>query len=1357
MWNRQLAMGKSLNLKLVTRNPQPKTCNLQLVTGNPPCFALCLLRCILQAAIREPENNRYLFMNLTATTHLLPYMKRILFILLVITVPVYFLQAQPKIKNKKYPSLFWEITGPGLKKPSYLFGTMHVSSKLVFNLSDSFYTGIRNADVVALENNPETWQEDIVNYDMKGYGNDMFSSGSDDYENQPNEYLYISTLKYYPFEKMIEAALSHRSGTINSLLYRSFSDFNSDFEENTFLDMYIFQCGKKSGKKISGVENYRESMRLMLEAYMDQSKEKNKKVQSYEYDENFGPNNLQDAYRSGDLDLLDSINKRNSQSAAFDEKFLYRRNEIQADNMDSIIKSGKVLFVGVGAAHLPGQRGVIELLRKKGYKLRPIMMNNRDSKQKDIIEKIRVPVSFSTQTAADSFYKVDVPGKLYNFESRSNGVVQFADMANGSYYSVIRIPTNSNLLGHDAKAVYKKIDSLLYENVPGKIIIKQEIMRNGYRGIDLTNRTRRGDLQRYNIFLTPFEVLIFKISGTGDYIRAGEEAKRFFGSIQLKEATGGDVYKKFEPASGGFGVNLPHEPFKGNKIKYEAEDKSKGIYYSILRNDIHNYSFAEEDSFDLSLLEESFGSNEFIEKQISRKQTTHKGYPALETQYLHKDGSVITAKFIIQGPHYYTLIAKTKNTKADTKPFFNSFEITPFKYKTAENKKDTSLYYSVKTPVYPEPAKNALNLPSNLLMDIYRKSRNDEDSLSEKELLQSSVFRTKIIKNDTTGEKIYISFHTTAEYSVVADSTKWKKDDEDWNKDSAWIVRYLDKKIRPDKTTVYETIVTDSNSTRTIRTKSFYKDGISYTLMTQGDTLTAPSAFVKNFFETFTPDTTLKGINLYTKKTPLFFADYFSTDTALRKKAIRNMGEVSFDAGDLANIKKAIRQLTWKDKKYLELKTGFINELGAINTKESTDYLKELYKAAADTIELSNAILENLLAHQTKYAYTIFKDIVIAEPPVLSLGESTTRSTRTFPVTAAVNYDYEEDYSDGESIGGGFLDALSDSLLLTKTIFPDLLPLINLDDYKWPMMNLMAMMADSSLISPKEYALYSEKFLLEAKQELRKQALAEKKKAIAIATAKDEEEKETYGYDVKDNEDAGNESLSLYARLLMPFYETNAGVKEVMNKMIASNDKKLKYNTLFLLLRNKKPVSDTLFTYFAGMEDYRYDLYSDLKELKMQSKFPAKYNTHLLLGKSRLMKLNGFEKPDTMIFAERLETTYKKKTGYIYFFKYKKKKDDISWKVATLGLLPTDTLQFEFDKPEDKTTLPSYSNYSRYGPYDFSELSNEKINEDEPETEQFRKILKKMIYAKRASAAMFYEERNRYGNYSPMMTEPVED
>src|SRR5438045_8772754 len=87
-------------------------------------------------------------------------MKRVL--LLIVAIFPYLLFAQPKIKDKKYQSLLWEISGNGLKKPSYLFGTMHVSNKMAFHLSDSFYNAIQNTDMVALELNPEFWQKDMV-------------------------------------------------------------------------------------------------------------------------------------------------------------------------------------------------------------------------------------------------------------------------------------------------------------------------------------------------------------------------------------------------------------------------------------------------------------------------------------------------------------------------------------------------------------------------------------------------------------------------------------------------------------------------------------------------------------------------------------------------------------------------------------------------------------------------------------------------------------------------------------------------------------------------------------------------------------------------------------------------------------------------------------------------------------------------------------------------------------------------------------------------------------------------------------------------------------------------------------------
>src|SRR4051812_13165859 len=123
-------------------------------------------------------------------------MKHLLCALALCTFSFSFSQSN-KIKPDKYPSLLWEITGKGAGKPSYLFGTMHVSSKMVFNLSDSFYLGIKNAQIVALETNPGTWQEDFSRYDLEGEGlrnKSRYGLSQRSYDT-PQDYLSINTLK----------------------------------------------------------------------------------------------------------------------------------------------------------------------------------------------------------------------------------------------------------------------------------------------------------------------------------------------------------------------------------------------------------------------------------------------------------------------------------------------------------------------------------------------------------------------------------------------------------------------------------------------------------------------------------------------------------------------------------------------------------------------------------------------------------------------------------------------------------------------------------------------------------------------------------------------------------------------------------------------------------------------------------------------------------------------------------------------------------------------------------------------------------------------------------------------------------
>src|SRR3954466_10124419 len=211
-------------------------------------------------------------------------MRRLSFLLLLTVLATVSFSQVKKITAQKYPSLLWEITGNGLTKPSYLFGTMHVSSKMVFHLSDSFYLGIKNADVVALETDMSTWQEDFSRYDMEGEGMYNYFSRWRNGFGSPGDFLTQMTLQFPSYEKMIESALYSSPSIINNFLYRSNSERTSDFEEDTYLDMHIFQAGKKWGKKVTGVENFDRSMELMKEAYVDAAKEKDKKQRSYDYD-----------------------------------------------------------------------------------------------------------------------------------------------------------------------------------------------------------------------------------------------------------------------------------------------------------------------------------------------------------------------------------------------------------------------------------------------------------------------------------------------------------------------------------------------------------------------------------------------------------------------------------------------------------------------------------------------------------------------------------------------------------------------------------------------------------------------------------------------------------------------------------------------------------------------------------------------------------------------------------------------------------------------------------------------------------------------------------------------------------------
>jgi len=1275
-------------------------------------------------------------------------MKRIA-TLLLFTLTVLSASSQSvKKSEKKYQGLLWEISGNGLTRPSYLFGTMHVSNKLAFHLADSFYNAIKNVDVVALETNPANWQDDYSKpniFDRAGININNAYKMLD----FPNDYIRKRTFAIDKYESNIKLAMATEPAMINGMLYRTYNQ-GADFEEDTYLDMYIFQTGSKLRKKLTGVENFEESEKLVAEAYKDAAKEK--RVKNYDNEYNYedyvkSPYSIEDAYRKGDLDMLDSLEGKQFSSKAFLEKFLYKRNEIQANSIDSIIKTKTSLFVGVGSAHLPGKRGVIEMLRSKGYKLRAVKMGERDGQQKDVIDKLRVPVTFKTIESEDKVFTVEIPGdKFYNFSRFGDlNTRQYADMGNGAYYVVSRIKTNALLLGENENAVYKKVDSLLYENIPGKIIKRSAIVKDGYKGFDITNRTRRGDIQRHNIIITPFEILFFKISGTGDYVLEGGEANRFFNSIHIA-AWQQAVPVNFSPATGGFQIRLPHVPllqrdFGSDRLEYTATDSKENITYTLMKTNIHNYGFIEEDTFDLNLMEESFASSEGVEKQLSRQAGKWQGYPVLECKYKHTDGSFSAVRYLLQGPNYYAQLAHYKTETKSIKEYFDSFKITPFIYPEVKEHVDTAMHFTVRSPLFPDNKKqnSAMEALRNM-MDTY--GGGDNSLLPE--------FGMKTITNDTIGEKIFVAWAKAAANTYVKDSAKiFSSDDFGFGgrgkKDQTYLYIKKDSGFTAAGMRYLFQQVTDTNSSRTIISKAFYKNGNYFIVMALTDTLTPRSSLLYNFIQSFTPADTLKGESPFVKRNASFFKDYGSKDSTTHAKAEQRLAGIEFDLADVPAIKNIIDTLSWKTKDYLQTKKIFIGRLEETKDTNLVGYLKQLYISAKDTADLQNVVLQTLLSMQTKTAFTAFKDLIIAEPPVVASDDNNEEYNLNNIMSkmggmSKTAVKIKRSYSSS----GGSWYPLYDTLSLAKTVFPDILQLISLDEYKATVMELLTTMVDSAYVGASAYEPYFTKFYTEAKQELKRERASESQKAIAKAekaNKADKDDDQEYGRG--NDDDSYNELLISYETLLLPYWDKNAGIAAFFDDVMKLKNKRLRFNTMLLLLRNKKPLADSLLNAYAADEAYRIDLYRRLKAAKMLDKFPAKYNTQLDLVKSAIANTSTYNKYDSLVLLEKMPVQYNNKKGVVYFFKYKNKKEEKQWKILSYGLQPDNAKDFD-EENDDFVTTASYT----YGPN-----ANNKLDDGKPVKEQLQKLLKNMLYKMHPSAEMFFG--SGYDDDNDVLTERI--
>ena len=263
-------------------------------------------------------------------------------------------------------SLFWSIYKDD-QRMGYLLGTIHSEDPRVLEFSEDFLSKLGANNVFAMEMVPDAFTlENLTNY------------------------------MYYPPGQGLEPVIgSERFHALEAALspYRVPPEFISRMkpwaammtlstpppETGFFMDLSLSLRASGNGLEVVGLEtleqqlSFLENMPIPMQvSLLDQAIAEAGKVGEIH-------EQMVNAYLENDLVSLQAMSDEQlkvvgeSASAYFMESGIHERNHRMVKTLLTQLES-KTVFVAVGALHLPGEEGMINILREHGYVLSPLAM-----------------------------------------------------------------------------------------------------------------------------------------------------------------------------------------------------------------------------------------------------------------------------------------------------------------------------------------------------------------------------------------------------------------------------------------------------------------------------------------------------------------------------------------------------------------------------------------------------------------------------------------------------------------------------------------------------------------------------------------------------------------------------------------------------------------------------------------------------------------------------------------------------------------------------------------------------------------------------------------------------------------------
>lgn len=268
-------------------------------------------------------------------------------------------------------SVFWKITGNGLKKPSYLYGTIHMIPKKDYEMPDAVREALDNSKRVTFE------------IDMKELTNlrtqmslmtKAFMPGNKTIKDlmTPEDYKFVKG-------KMAEKGLP--GGMMERMKPMFLSTLFSSDEEGggagngaiTSVEMELYKSARRRKLETAGLETTAYQMSIFDSIpYEAQAKMLVDGLRATETETPGSGNQLDQLlklYRDQDINAMQSmISEEGEGMGAYEEILLKKRNRNWIAPMGKLMHDKPTIFA-VGAGHLGGEGGVVALLRKAGYRV----------------------------------------------------------------------------------------------------------------------------------------------------------------------------------------------------------------------------------------------------------------------------------------------------------------------------------------------------------------------------------------------------------------------------------------------------------------------------------------------------------------------------------------------------------------------------------------------------------------------------------------------------------------------------------------------------------------------------------------------------------------------------------------------------------------------------------------------------------------------------------------------------------------------------------------------------------------------------------------------------------------------------